>query len=431
MSHMLETILVLAEQFRTAGHALYLVGGTVRDALQGREASPDVDMTTDATPDAIKRLSAATHPRAIVLVGERFGTVRLHYALEWDDGTGHEDTKIQEGHGDDAEVGPPPDLIIEITTYRAEQYNPDSRKPEVSFGISLEEDLLRRDFTINAMAQDPLAGVVIDPFGGQRDLAERVIRAVGDAPEQRFADDPLRMLRAVRFAAQLDFAIEPHTADAIMRQAGTLEKISKERIRDEFNKLLLSTRPVMGIRLAVDLDLMPYIIPEVMELRGVNQKLVGHSKDVYEHVLRVVQGSPPRLASRWAGLLHDIAKPRTRTFENGQVHFFAHEDVGAVMARDILKRLHFDRPFIDHVSLLVKLHAGPVARRHHELPRGKGLTRDRPGGGTRSADAADPRGRRPRADQSATGWQRPHGPLWSRSWSLAQAHQRTPAEPGH
>lgn len=336
MSHMLDIIHTLASQFRAAGHALYLVGGTVRDTLLERPASPDIDMTTDATPEAIKALVPPTHPRAIVLVGERFGTVRLHYARE-----------------DNAP--PEDDLIVEITTYRSEQYNPESRKPEVCFGDNLEDDLLRRDFTINAMARDPLADTIVDPFGGQRDLAARVIRAVGNAPEQRFADDPLRLLRAVRFATQLDFTIETGTAEAIVSQASTLEKISRERIREEFNKILTSERPMQGLRMVVDLGMMPSIVPEVMELRGVSQQPLA-SKDVYEHVLRVVRNSPPRLSSRWAGLLHDIAKPRTKSVVNGQVHFFGHEDVGATMARDILKRLHFDRPFIDHVSRLVKLH---------------------------------------------------------------------------
>ena len=208
------------------------------------------------------------------------------------------------------------------------------------------------------MARDPLTDEIIDPFGGQADLASRSIRAVGDAPAQRFADDPLRILRAIRFAAQLDFTIELRTVEAIMSQAETLEKISRERIRDEFNKLLLSPRPLMGLKLAVDMGLMPYIVPEVMELRGVSQRPAPavHTKDVYEHVMRVVQNTPARLITRWAGLLHDIAKPRTRSNENGHVHFFGHEDVGAVMARDILRRLHFDRPFIDDISRIVKLH---------------------------------------------------------------------------
>ena len=305
-------------------------------------------MTTDATPDAIKRITTPTHPRAIVLVGERFGTVRLHYALPEAPVT-----------TTDANVASATDeVIVEITTYRSEQYNPESRKPEVCFGTSLEDDLIRRDFTINAMARDPLTGAINDPFGGHADLEARLIRAVGDDAEQRFADDPLRLLRAVRFAAQLDFTIEPRTATAIQTQAAMLEKISRERVRDEFTKLLVSPRPMVGLRLTVDLGLIPYIVPEVMELRGVSQRpgLPGHSKDVYEHVLRVVQNTPPRQAMRWAGLLHDIAKPRTRSVENGQVHFFGHEDVGAAMARDVLKRLKFDRPFIDHVARMVKLH---------------------------------------------------------------------------
>jgi poly(A) polymerase len=347
---MLEIILTLARQFRAAGYDLYLVGGTVRDLLLGRLSSPDIDMTTDATPDAIKHITVATRPRAVVLVGERFGTVRLHYALEPVDATSQPPL-------DAAEPAEPEELIIEITTYRSERYDPESRKPEVCFGTRLEDDLLRRDFTINAMARDPLTGAINDPFGGRVDLEARVLRAVGDDPGQRFADDPLRLLRAVRFAAQLDFTIEPHTMEAIVSQAATLEKISRERIRDELNKLLISPRPMVGLRLAVDLGLMSHISPEVMELRGVSQRTSPvQSKDVYEHVLRVVQNSPPRLTSRWAGLLHDIAKPRTRSVENGQVHFFGHEDVGAVMARDILKRLKFDRPFVEHVSRLVKLH---------------------------------------------------------------------------
>ncbi len=342
---MLDTILALAHEFRAAGHELYLVGGTVRDVLLGRQASPDIDMTTDATPDAIKRLSAATRPRAVVLVGERFGTVRLHYAAATPSSDAEPAT----------DAAAPDDVIVEITTYRSERYDPASRKPEVCFGTRLEDDLLRRDFTINAMARDPLTGAIVDLFGGQTDLDAQIIRAVGDAPEQRFAADPLRLLRAVRFAAQLGFAIEPRTAEAIRAQAGTLDNISRERVRDEFNKLLLSPRPMLGLRLAVDLGLIPFVVPEVSELRGVSQR-PAHSKDVYEHVLRVVQNTPPRLATRWAALLHDIAKPRTRSVENGHVHFFGHEDLGALMAREILKRLHFDRPFSEHVSRLVKLH---------------------------------------------------------------------------
>ncbi|MBA3825484.1 MAG: HD domain-containing protein [Ktedonobacterales bacterium] len=345
----------LAARFTAAGHQLYLVGGTVRDALLGRDATPDIDMTTDATPDAIQRLVAATHPRAVVLVGERFGTVRLHYATAPAPSGETPATATLSAEAEEMTVAP--DLIVEITTFRSERYDPASRKPEVIFGDRLEDDLLRRDFTINALAQAPQSGEIIDCFGGQADLAAGLIRAVGDDPDHRFAEDPLRMLRAVRFAAQLGFTIEERTEAAIRDQAATLEKISKERIRDEFNKILVSPRPMLGLRVTVNLGLMPYIVPEALELRGVSQQpMPGHTKDVYEHVLRVVQNTPPRLSMRWAGLLHDIAKPRTRAIENGQVHFFGHEDLGAVMAREILKRLHFDRPFIDHISRLVKLH---------------------------------------------------------------------------
>jgi poly(A) polymerase len=249
--------------------------------------------------------------------------------------------------------------IVEITTFRSERYNPESRKPEVCFGTDLQEDLLRRDFTINAMARDPLNGHIIDLFDGRQDLSAHVIRAVGNEPDKRFDEDPLRLLRAVRFAAQLDFDIEPETQASIIRQAPKLQKISRERIRDEMNKLLVSPHPRKGLELLVDLGLMEWVVPEVLELRGVSQPLQSRSfstKDVYAHVLRVVERTPPRLAVRWGGLLHDIAKPRTKTVEDGRVHFIGHEDVGSYMARDILKRLHFDREFIENVSRLVRLH---------------------------------------------------------------------------
>ncbi len=288
---MRDIIFTLAKAFRAQQKQLYMVGGTVRDGLLHRGESNDADLATDAHPNEIKRIVAPTHPSAIVLVGERFGTVRLHY-------------------GDD---------IIEITTFRDEKYNPESRKPEVCFGTSLIEDLRRRDFTINAMAYDPLTGTL---------------------------------------SAQLDFSIEPATREAIVRQAAKLQKISRERIRDEMNKLLLSAHPAKGLDLLVELGLMEWIIPEVLELRGVSQQVqrAVHSKDVYAHVLRVVERTSPRLVTRWSGLLHDIAKPRTRSVEDDKVHFFGHEEIGAHMARDILKRLHFDRDFIDSVSRIVRLH---------------------------------------------------------------------------
>ena len=325
-----DMIFTLAEAFLAQHKQLYIVGGTVRDVLLHREDSNDEDLATDATPDEIKRIVAPTHPQAIVLVGERFGTVRLHYSHN----------------------------IIEITTFRSERYNPDSRKPEVCFGTVLEDDLLRRDFTINAMACHPLTGEIIDPFGGRQDLEAHLLRAVGNQPDKRFDEDPLRLLRGVRFAAQLDFTLERETRRSIARQSVKLQKISRERIRDEMNKLLVSANPAKGLDLLVELGLMEWIVPEVLALRGVSQQALKtiHTKDVYAHVLRVVERSSPRLICRWSALLHDIAKPRTRTVEDGKVHFFGHEDVGAYMARDILKRLHFDRDFIESVSKIVRLH---------------------------------------------------------------------------
>ncbi len=235
---MLDIILTLAEAFRAQHKQLYMVGGTVRDVLLHRGQSNDADLATDAKPDEIKQIVAPTRPSAVILVGERFGTVRLHY-------------------GND---------IIEITTFRSEKYNAESRKPEVCFGTRLDDDLLRRDFTINAMARHPLTGQISDPFGGRQDLEEHLLRAVGNQPDQRFDEDPLRLLRAVRFAAQLDFTIEAETRRSMIRQAHKLQKISRERIRDEMNKLLLSDHPSKGLNLLVELGLMQWIIPEVLEL---------------------------------------------------------------------------------------------------------------------------------------------------------------------
>lgn len=361
MSESIAHVQTLARLFHEEGYELYVVGGTVRDELLGRTASPDLDLTTNARPDAIKRIVARTHPAALITVGEQFGTVRIHYARLT---TNKPADEAEQAHNQTSAapspvaliVETPPDVdVIEITTYRSDTYTSDSRKPEVTFGNTLDGDLLRRDFTINAMARDPLTGMIVDPYGGREDLAQRLIRAVGDQPDVRFQQDPLRMLRAARFAAQLDFRIDEQTAEAITRQAGLLQRISRERIRDEFTKLLVSPRPALGLRLLVDLGLMPYIVPEVMDLRGVSQR-PAHSKDVYDHVLKVVERIPARPATRWAALLHDIAKPRTKTVEHGKVHFFGHEDVGANMARDILRHLRFDRAFIDYVSQLVSMH---------------------------------------------------------------------------
>jgi poly(A) polymerase len=321
------SIQTLTATFEAAGYQLYLVGGSVRDYLLGRP-SQDLDFATDARPEEVRRIVRATQPDAIATVGEKFGTIALRYG----------------------------DLTVEITTFRAERYQPHSRHPEVRFGTSLEGDLARRDFTINALA---CRGVptspeqIIDPFGGLADLQAQLIRAVGD-PAERFAEDPLRLLRAVRFAAELGFRIEPRTAAAIRRAAPALVEIAKERIGTEFTKLLVAPHAAHGIRLCVELGLMAAIVPELLEMLQM-PPLKGY-KDVFRHTLLVVEriGREPLL--RWAALLHDIAKPRTIGWEHGQVHFRGHERVGEQMAREILRRLHFESHFIDAVALIVRLH---------------------------------------------------------------------------
>jgi poly(A) polymerase len=315
----------LVEAFSAAGYQLYLVGGTVRDLLLGRP-STDFDLATDAPPAGVKRLLHAAGAEHVWTVGERFGTIgaRLEGAT------------------------------FEITTFRSEEYAPRSRKPAVRFGTSLEGDLARRDFTINAIAQDPRTGALIDPFGGARDLAARLIRAVGN-PDERFTEDPLRLLRAVRFVAQLDFRLAPDTAAAIARHADRLADISRERIAQEMNKLLVAPRAGYGIRLLCDLGLMRHIVPELLAMRGMRQDIYRY-KDVFEHTLHVVDNVEPELVLRWAALLHDIGKPRTISQVNGETHFFGHEVVGEGMARRILRRLRYDRELIERVARLVAMH---------------------------------------------------------------------------
>lgn len=322
-----EIIQRLAQAFRDNSKELYLVGGTVRDGLLGRP-SHDIDCATNALPEEIKQIVAETRPLHIVPIGEKFGTIQVIY---------------------------PDNVIIEITTYRGERYQPSSRKPEVRFGSSLHGDLRRRDFTINAIAKNPLTGHYVDPHLGRRDLKNGVIRAVGYAP-QRFADDPLRLMRAVRFAVQLNFHIYEVTLMAMQEQSQTIQQISQERIRDEICKTLVTDHPAQGLKLLYEAGLLAYILPEVEALRGVEQP-PHHKLDVYEHTLLVVQMVPVCLEVRLAALLHDIAKPATKTIDDrGNSHFYEHEDVGAEMARDILRRLRFGNETVEYVSKIIKLH---------------------------------------------------------------------------
>ncbi len=315
----------LAEGFEAAGYQVYLVGGCVRDRLLGRP-STDYDLTTNAAPAEAKRLLDEVGAEHVWTVGERFGTIGAHV----------------EG------------ATVEITTFRSEEYTPRSRKPAVRFGTSLEGDLARRDFTINAMAQDVRSGRLIDPFGGARDLEARVVRAVGNADE-RFVEDPLRLLRGVRFVAQLGFRLAPDSAAAIARQADLLADISRERIGQEMDRLLVTAGAGDGLRLLCDLGLMRHIIPELLAMRGMRQDIYRY-KDVFEHTLHVVDNAEPELLLRWAALLHDIGKPRTISNVHGETHFFGHELVGEGMSRRILGRLRYERGFIQQVAQLVAMH---------------------------------------------------------------------------
>lgn len=318
----------LAAAFRAAGRQLYLVGGSVRDELLGR-AHQDIDLATDAPPEETKRLVREAGADGVFAVGEKFGTIGALFG----------------------------ERKVEITTFRSEAYTPRSRKPTVAFGTSLVGDLARRDFTINALARDLATGALIDPFGGQRDLAARRIRAVG-RPEERFDEDPLRMLRAVRLAAELGFAIEPATRAAITAQAHRLRDISQERIAEELNRLLVAPHPAYGLRLLADLGLMGEVLPELLAMRDMPQG-GRRFKNVFDHTLQVVAKVPPDPDLRWAALLHDIGKPATIGWENGQVHFRGHERVGAEIAERLLTRLRFDRQRIERITKLVALHLRP------------------------------------------------------------------------
>ena len=357
------SLLPLGEAFREAGHELYLVGGYVRDRLLGG-VPPEIDATTDARPKEIKRLLG---PRADHLwtVGERFGTIG-------------------------AMVG---GFAIEVTSYRTDLYTQGSRHPEVRFSDSLEEDLARRDFTINAVAADALTGEVLDPFYGRRDLQLGIIRAVGD-PLERMRDDPLRMLRSVRFQTTLSrserpFAMTRDLEDAIRENARWLESISAERKREEFEKILVSDNVASGLRALVRLGLMPYVVHEFMETVDVEQEAEFHHKDVFEHTMIVVSSVEPDPVLRKAAFFHDIGKPRTLVYEHRctycgakstsktpeegecevcggrtipkKVHFYGHENVGAAMARRAMRRLAYPKDDIDAVSHLVANHMRPMS----------------------------------------------------------------------
>lgn len=329
----------LGALFADAGHELYLVGGSVRDCLLG-ELGHDLDFTTDARPDEIERLLRQA-TGATWDMGREFGTIGA---------------KLRDDAGRE--------WVCEVTTFRADSYHPESRKPTVEFGDTLDGDLGRRDFTVNAMAIEVSEKRFVDPFGGLGDLAQQVLRTPQTA-EISFSDDPLRMLRAARFASQLGFTPADDVVEAMTQMAERIEIISAERVRDELNKLMLTAYPRLGLDLLVRTGLADYVLPELPALRLERDEHMRH-KDVYEHTLTVLEqsidlersrGHEPDLIGRWAALLHDIGKPKTRRLEGpGKVSFHHHDIVGAKLARKRLTALRFPSDQIKAICLLIELH---------------------------------------------------------------------------
>ena len=369
----------LSHRFAEAGRELALVGGPVRDAFLGREVN-DLDFATDARPDEILRLIKPISDTQWD-IGRQFGTIGA----------------LMGG------------LTVEITTYRTDVYDGATRKPEVEFGDTLESDLLRRDFTVNAMALRLPEQVLVDPSDALADILNRVLTTPG-APEVSFGDDPLRMLRAARFTSQLGFTIAAPTLAAMTSMAGSIAMISVERVADELSKLLRSSSPRAGLQVLVDTGLAALVLPELPALKlEIDEH--AHHKDVYEHSLTVLEqaielegerglSGAPDLVLRMAALLHDIGKPVTKKVEGGSVVSFHHHDVvGAKMAGRRLTTLRFDKHFIADVSRLIELHlrffgysdvawtdsavrryardAGPLLERLHILVRADVTTRNR------------------------------------------------------
>jgi poly(A) polymerase len=358
----------LGERFRLAGHELYLVGGVVRDTLLKRlSEDAELDFATDAKPRETLRVLRGWTDRPPRLVGVRFGTVGA-----WKDGR-----------------------LLEITTFREEVYAPDDRRPAVTFARTIEADLSRRDFTINAMAVRLPEGDFVDPFGGVKHLAAAVLDTPLE-PDVAFSEDPLRMLRAARFAATLGMRPAPRVVEAIGGMRERLSIVSAERIQVELSRLLLGGGPSRGLELVVDTGLAEEFLPELPALR-LEQDPVHKHKDVLRHTYAVVEGCEPDLVLRLAALLHDVGKPRTRQYTVDGVRFHHHEIVGARMAETRLKELHYPNSLVDDVRRLVELHlrfhgygdgwtdsavrryvrdAGPLLDRLNQLTRADCTTRN-------------------------------------------------------
>ena len=320
----------ISSALRENGFEAYLVGGCVRDLLIGREPK-DWDITTNATPDKIQSLFPDS------FYENEYGTVGVK--------TGAENERT---------------AIVEVTPYRIESAYSDKRRPDaVVFGSSLEEDLARRDFTINAIALDDSKGHIVDPYNGQKDIKDKIVRAVGDARE-RFNEDALRMLRAVRLVAELDFGIDGNTASAISENSKHLSHVSRERVRDELVRILNSNQPMNALVLAQQLGILEFIAPDLIRGVGVDQNQ-AHSYDVFGHLMRTMQHAADKNWSfdiRLAGLFHDVSKPETRRWskEKNDWTFHGHEVVGSRVTRKALEDLRFSRETIEKVVKLVRWH---------------------------------------------------------------------------
>ncbi len=386
LSDLPQAALELGEVFQAAGHELALVGGPVRDAFLGR-MSADLDFATSASPDQTLKLLARWGD-AHWDIGKEFGTIGAK----------------RFARNDTAEV------VVEVTTFRTDDYDPTSRKPVVTFGDTLEGDLSRRDFTVNSMALRLPELVFVDPFDGLADLGAELLRTP-ITPALSFADDPLRMMRAARFTAQLGFTVETDTLAAIEAMADRIDIVSAERVRAELDKLLLAPHPRQGLELLTDTGLAQHILPELPGMKLTIDEHHRH-KDVYEHSLTVLDQAidletgpegpcpGPDLVLRLAALLHDCGKPATRRFEDdGAVSFHHHEIVGAKLAAKRMRALRYDKETISQVYRLVELHlrfhgygdgawtdsavrryvtdAGPLLERLHRLTRADCTTRNR------------------------------------------------------
>jgi len=320
-------LIEICNKFNDYGKEFWMVGGAVRDFLL-EEDTEDFDFATNATPEEILEVLSGSGYRTTE-VGRDFGTIAVHVE----------------------------DQTLHITTYRRDEYNKDSRKPEVVKISELHEDLSRRDFTINAIAYNPITNSLEDPFGGIKDLALGNLKTPRD-PSISFSDDPLRMLRACRFISKYEFSINSEMFKAIEKESERLAIVSLERVRDELSKMLLGKKPSLGLRVFVESGLSNYVIPEINELK-MEKDPDHHHKDIYEHTLVVTDTVSPDLPLRLAALFHDIAKPRTKGIDGDKVHFRHHEIVGGKMTKKIMEKLRYDKTLIKKVVRLVELHLRP------------------------------------------------------------------------